>query len=320
LEDCVQHGVAVVGAGPLGAATARELVHRGVPNVVLLDGESPDDHSAPRAAYRSSGGSICWYRSDPAKAELIRTTAEHVQRRVADGARIDVRELPYLLLEHGVQVPALNVNSSELVTDLVGEATRGGALLQRTGVVDAVTPTQTGWEVRSGPDSGAGTVTATVVVLALGAGNVSLLPGLQPRLEKRQLFVLDLPVDEDRARIPHVVARVGHGYAYVFVKNLPEGQRVVLGHEDLVPDDDPTGPVDYLAQLLEAGVADAFPFLGAARADRILWGMDWADKFPRVCVGEQPTLLAINCGSGVRACIGAGRAAADAVERALSAA
>jgi hypothetical protein len=120
--------------------------------------------------------------------------------------------------------------------------------------------------------------------------------------------------------MPHVVARVGHGYAYVFVKNLPEGQRVLLGHEDLVPDDDPTGPVDYLAQLLVAGVADALPFLGAARADRILWGMDWADKFPQVCVGEQPTLLAINCGSGVRACIGAGRAAADAAERALSAA
>jgi FAD dependent oxidoreductase len=178
------------------------------------------------------------------------------------------------------KVPALNVNSTELVTDLAGEATRGGALLQRTGVVDAITPTQTGWEVRSGPDSGADIVTATVVVLALGVGNVSLFPGLQPRLEKRQLFVLDLPVDEDRARMPHVVARVGHGYAYVFVKNLPEGQRVLLGHEDLVPDDDPTGPVDYLAQLLEAGVADAFPFLGAARADRILWGMDWADKFP----------------------------------------
>ena len=113
----------------------------------------PDDHRAPRAAYRSSGGSICWYRSDPAKAELIRTTAEHVQRRVADGARIDVRELPYLLLEHGVQVPALNVNSSELVADLVGEATRGGALLPRIGVVDAITPTQTGWEVRSDPDT-----------------------------------------------------------------------------------------------------------------------------------------------------------------------
>ncbi len=55
---------------------------------------------------------------------------------------------------------------------------------------------------------------------------------------------------------------------------------------------------------LGAGVADAFPFLGAAQADRILWGMDWADKFPQVCVGDRPTLLAINCGSGVRACIG----------------
>ena len=143
-------------------------------------------------------------------------------------------------------------------------------------MVDAVTPKQTGWEF--GPSGRRG---STVVVLALGVGNVSFVPQLQPRLEKRQLFVLDLPVDEDRARMPHVVARVGHGYAYVFVKNLPEGQRVVLGQEDLVPDDDPTGPVDYLAQLLEAGVADAFPFLGAARADRILWGWTGPTSSPR---------------------------------------
>ena len=86
-----------------------------------------------------------------------------------------------------------------------------------------------------------------------------------------------------------------------------------------MPDDDPTGPVDYLAQLLEAGVADAFPFLGAARADRILWGWTGPTSSPR-SASANSRLLAINCGSGVRACIGAGRAAADAVERALSAA
>ena len=191
----------------------------------------PQLHAPPTAALAAD----CWYRSDPAKAELIRTTAEHVQRRVAEGARIDVRELPYLLLEHGVQVPALNVNSSEPIADLVGEATRGGAL-PRIGVVDAVTPTQTGWEVRSGGGHRGG----TVVVLALGVGNVSFF--LSCSHGWRSVSCLCSTCRWMRtARMLHVVARVGHGYAYVFVKNLPEGQRVVLGHEDLVPDDDPTG-------------------------------------------------------------------------------
>ena len=301
--------VAVVGAGPLGAAAARELAVRSVPDVVLLDGDDAGDGGA----YRSSGGSICWYRPDPVKAELIRQTAEHLRRRVADGAAIRLRELPYLLLDRGVLVPALNVDSADVVADLVAQARDHGAQLERVGRVGAVSPRPGGWRV----EGDRGDVDARVVLLALGAGNVDLVPGLPRRLEKRQLFVLDLPVDDDRARMPHVVARVGGGHAYVFVKELPEGRRVLLGQEDLMEDRDLTGPSDHFTELLDAGVGRTFGFLREGRPERILWGVDWADKLPAVTTGEDPTLLAVNCGSGVRACIPAGRAAADAVDRAL---
>ncbi|HEX8519397.1 MAG TPA: FAD-dependent oxidoreductase [Pseudonocardia sp.] len=299
--------VAVVGAGPLGAATALALTRRAVGEVVLVDGGDE------RATWRNSGGSICWYRPDPVKADLIRRTADAILARVEAGAPIRVRRTPYLILARGVLVPALNVASGDVVADLVRQAEAGGVARVDVGRVHAVVRRGAGWTVRGER----GAVDAGVVLLALGAGNPDLLPGLPRRLEKRQLFVLDLPVDADRADLPHTVVHVGGGSAYAFVKQFDEGLRVVVGQEGLVADDDATGPVDHWAELLAAGLADALPFLAPARPERILWGRDWADKLPHVATAPgEPTLLAVNCGSAVRVCVAAGELAADAVMRA----
>jgi glycine/D-amino acid oxidase-like deaminating enzyme len=300
--------IAVVGAGPLGAASALALTERNVGDVVLVDGDDAG------AGWRSSGGSICWHRADIEKAALIRRTAEAILARVEAGAAIRVRHAPYLLLEHGLLVPALNVASGDLVADLAARARARGATPVEVGTVRAVQRRGDGWRVQGER----GEVTARVVLLALGTGNVDLMPGLPRRLEKRQLFVLDLPVDDDRARLPHTVARVGAGHAYVFVKELDGRLRVVVGQEDLVADDDPSGPADHWTELLDAGVADAFPFVAGARPERILWGMDWADKLPHLAVAPPGTLLSVNCGSAVRVCVAAGEIAADAVVRAAA--
>ena len=63
---------------------------------------------------------------------------------------------------------------------------------------------------------------------------------------------LDLPVDDARARWPHTIVQIGDGYAYAFVKRFGGDLRVVVGQEDLVTDDDHTGPVDHFAELLDA--------------------------------------------------------------------
>ena len=298
--------VAVVGAGPLGAATALSLTRRAVGEVVLVDS---DDGTA---TWRSSGGSICWHRPDPAKADPIRRTADAITARVEAGAPIRVRATPYLFLHRGVLVPALNVASGDVVADLVAQAETGGAARVDVGRVREV--------VRRGPGltvvGERGAVDASVVLLALGTGNLDLMPGLPRRLEKRQLFVLDLPVDAARARLPHMVTRIGRGTAYAFVKEFDDGLRVVVGQEDLVADDDESGPTDHWAELLAAGVADALPFVAAGRPERILWGLDWTDKLPHLAVApDRPTLLSLNCGSAVRVCVAAGELAAATVAR-----
>jgi glycine/D-amino acid oxidase-like deaminating enzyme len=244
---------------------------------------------------------------------MIRRTADFIDARVAAGAPIRVREAPYLFLDAGVLVPALNLAATDLVADLVGLATGAGVTEVDVGEVTAVEPVAGGHRVVGA----AGTVEARVVVLALGAGNPALVPQLPAKLEKRQLFVLDLPVDERRAALPHVVAPIGAGYAYVFVKDTDEGLRVLVGQEDLIADDDLTGPVDSYGELLAAGVADRFPFLRAAGVERILWGVDWVDKLPHLAE-HRPGLLTVNCGSAVRACVAIGEQVAATVQRILA--
>lgn len=297
--------VAVVGGGPIGAATAYGLARAGVRNVTLVGG----DHGRP--AYRSSGGSVCWHRADPVKAAMIKATADFVRARVAAGADIRVRETPYLFLDAGVLVPALNISAADLVADLAGLAERAGVGRADIGVVDRIEPLDGGHRVVGDR----GTVEARVIVLALGAGNAALVGGPGP-LEKRQLFVLDVPVDADRARLPHVVVPIGPGYAYVFVKQTAAGLRLLLGQEDLVADEDLTGPVDHLAELLDAGLADRFPFLRGATAEQVLWGVDSPAKLPRI-VEAGAGLLTVNCGSAVRACVPIGEQVAAAVAATL---
>jgi glycine/D-amino acid oxidase-like deaminating enzyme len=304
----VDADVAVIGTGPIGASAAWQLAAGGTD--VLLVG--PDPAADAKGAYLSSGGSVCWHRPDPAKAERIRRTAEFVTDRVAAGAPIRVRPTPYLFLDAGICAPALNVNAADLVAELVRLGAGAGVRRADAGRVNRVRRVEGGHEVTGT----GGTVTARVVVLALGAANPSLVPWLPARLEKRQLFVLDLPVSPERAALPHLVLPVGDGYAYAFVKEFDDGLRMVVGQEELVEDGDLSGPVDHFAEVLDAGLADRLPFLRGARVERILWGVDWTDKDPFIA-GREPGLFTVNCGSAVRSCVAIGREAAAALQPAL---
>ncbi|CAN5896719.1 hypothetical protein BH23ACT10_BH23ACT10_03010 [soil metagenome] len=295
--------VLVVGAGPLGASTAYHLARRGLAVTVA-------DTADPRAAYRNSGGSLCWYRPDARHAAAIERTATFVRDAVADGAAIDCREVPYLWMHEGVQVPALNISSPDLVAHLLAGARANGAACVDIGRISHVTTTDGDRYVVHGDDEG---LTADVVILALGVANIGVMPGLDGTVEKRQLFVLDLPVDDNRVRWPHTIVPVGDGFAYVFVKRFPDGLRVVVGQEGIVEDPDDTGPVDYFADLLAASVGDRFAWLRGAHVERILWGMDWsATKLPYTH-DDGRGLFSINAGSAVRVCIPAGRELTDRI-------
>ena len=112
------------------------------------------------------------------------------------------------------------------------------------------------------------------------------------------------------------MAAVDCGYAYVFLKHVDGELRLLLGQEDLVEDRDLSGPVDHLAELLAAGVAERFPFLRGAAATEILWGVDHAAKLP-VVAEPRAGLLTVNCGSAVRACVPIGERAASRVAELL---
>lgn len=297
------HAIAVVGTGPVGSAAAYHLAQRGVPGVVQVDG------SAGRATYLQSGGSVSWYRPDPVRSRAIEETARFIRSEVAAGAPIRLRDEPYFYLDTGELVDGFNIEADDLVSHLRRSAE--GVADVDVGEVRAVEPGDGSHRVVGTT----GEVEAQVVLLALGAANIGLVPGLAGEVEKRQLLVLDLEVGPAQERLPHVISRLGEGFVYVFVKEIDGRLRFVVGQEDLVADDDHSGPVDYLPQLVDAGLAERFPFLAGASTTQVRWGTDWAGKEPHVHESA-PGLISVNCGSAVRSCIAVGRAGADAVETA----
>lgn len=305
MNSSADFSIAVVGAGPVGSATAWHL-SRMQPGVGVVARSRA--HEAD--TFRQSGGSVCWHRPDPAKAAAIEETARFIQDQARAGAPIRVRETPYLFLDDGTVAPALNVAAADLVDHLRRDAPDTAAL--DVGDVRAVE--RHGAHYRVVGDSG--DATARVVVLALGTATATLVPSLTGAIEKRTLMVLDVPVGPERAQLPHLVARLGDGYVYTFVKEVDGELRLLLGQEDLV-DDDSDGPVDQLPELMRQGLAARLPFLEGAHTERILWGTDWVAKTP-VQVQETPGLISLTCGSAVRSCYALGRQAAAAAQEALA--
>lgn len=294
------HAIAVVGTGPIGSAAAYHLAQRRVPDVVQVEG------SAGRAAFPQSGGSVSWHRPDPVRSQAIEETARFIRSEVAAGAPIRMRDEPYFYLDTGEVVDGVNIEADDLVTHLRRSA--DGVAAVDVGEIRAVEP----GDGRHRVVGTTGEVEAAVVLLALGAANLGLSPGLTGAVEKRQLLVLDLPVGRNQERLPHVIASLGDGFVYVFVKEIDGELRFVVGQEDIIEDDDHTGPIDYLPELFDAGLTERFPFLAEATTDEVRWGTDWASKDPHIHESV-PGLISVNCGSAVRSCIEVGRAAADAV-------
>ena len=302
-NELVDVGIAIVGAGPIGAATAYQL--RGA-DVALVARREPDIDDT----YRRSGGSICWHRPDPDRAMAIAETAQFVSDSVRDGASIRVRDAPYLFLDTGAFVPGLNVFAPDLVEHLLARAAPPRLDL---GAVTAVEAGRGRYRIIGT----GGEVTARVVVLACGTGNLALMPVLRAPVEKRSLMVVDVPVDEPRRNMPHIVSRLGAGYVYSFVKEHDGQLRIHVGQEDLVHDE-AAGPVDHLPALTRAGLAERLPFLDGARTLDVLWGTDFVHKDPLV-VREGSGLISVTCGSAVRSCLHLGRRAAMEAAEALDA-
>ncbi|MEI7059055.1 FAD-dependent oxidoreductase [Nocardioides sp. CCNWLW239] len=303
VTQLAQADVVICGAGPIGAATAYFLARPDL-RVVVLDLD-PEDDPANLATYRYSGGSIRWTWPDPVKREMTTETEKFI-RGVTSDADLAMLENPYHLLHTGELIPAINVSATRLVGLLRDQAQELGVQFIDGAAVTGVRPDGPGHVV----ETARGTIRAARVLGAMGAANASVFPQTSATPEKRQLFVLDLPVPPEREQMPHTIVPVGDGFGYVFVKLVDGRLRVLVGQEDIVEDDDTSGPVDHWTTILDRGLAATLPWLRDARVDDILWGVDTAQK---TLVVDEPTpgLLIANCGSAIRSAAWLGRTLAE---------
>jgi hypothetical protein len=122
-------------------------------------------------------------------------------------------------------------------------------------------------------------------------------------MKKRQIFVLDTPVNKFNENMPHTIVPVGDdGYGFVFVKNIDGNKKIVLGQEDIVEDTDESGPVNYYDQLTSSDFGKIMPFLKKAKVEKILWGIDAGNKTLDIVINKDG-LIAAHCGSAVRSCV-----------------
>lgn len=298
--------IAICGSGPIGAATAYALRDRTDLAITVVTRDPADDPNH-EAAYRWAGGAVRLAWDDPWKQAAVTATAALARQFIADGVALDVVENGYLFLNRGEAVPGLNLAGAKLVREMLRRAVAAGIHLHGERDITAVVPDGTRYRVVTA----AGDILARRVLVALGASNPRFLPDYPVTFEKRQVFILDVPVDDRRAKLPHLVLPLAGGVLYCFVKNVAGVLRLVVGHENIIEPSETPGPDNVFPALLDLGLAERLPFLASAGVLDILWGFDATAKALTI-VSPDHRLFAANCGSAVRA---AARIGAELAER-----
>lgn len=297
--------IAILGSGPIGTLTAFNLSQKTALRCVIVSREPEIDYTA---TYVNAGGSIRTYWDDAAKTEATMETTAFIRDEIAKGADFDLVDNGYLFLNRGVKVPAINVAGAKLLRHVLQKTLENGLERIQAVAIDSVR-TEDGQVV---VEASGEVIRAKKAVLALGAANGRFLSGLDLEIEKRQLYVLDLPVDEDRAGLPHTIVPVGHGVVYVFIKKIGGKPKLVLGEEGFFEHSLAPEPEDNFAELVSHGLTERLPFLKGASVERIMWGFDATNKLP--AIGTTDGLIyTANCGSAVRSSAYIGRKTAEAV-------
>jgi glycine/D-amino acid oxidase-like deaminating enzyme len=295
--------ILIAGSGPIAASTAYFISQEHPELTVGVVSREPSTDNS--AAYTQAGGSLRWTWESRLKSEMTSETAKFIKDLSNKGVDLALLEDHYLYLYTGQFHESLNFSGKKLVDYLIGQAKAQGVEVFENAAITAVHETPEFTEL----ETSAGRVKGKRVLLALGAANAEYMPNSKLELEKRQLFVLDKPIDELSTKFPHIIGRIGDdGYVYVFLKQTPRGLRYIVGQEDIIEDDE-TGLNDYWQALLDAGAADVLPFLRDAKVESIWWGFDAANKELIIEEGNG-RLFAANCGSAARSAAWIGKAVA----------
>lgn len=297
--------VLILGSGPIGASTAYFLSRDSKLKIGVVTQDPTEDHSA---TYAYAGGSVRWFWDDELKRQMTKETADFLLARLDEGIDLSANRDNYLFLHRGKFVPSINISGIKLVNWLLDQAAASGVEVARQHQVASVTKTSAGYEVKTNQ----ATFTAKKVLLALGMNNSKFMPDYELGAEKRQLFVLDLPIGEDEMKLPHIIAPLGDGVVYTFIKQTAAGWRLLVGQEDVIEGNDKAEAEDYFSELLQAGLATLMPFVAKAKVENILWGIDAGNKTLKL--EESAGLFAANCGSAVRSCVWIGRTVAERLQ------
>src|SRR4051812_31510203 len=185
-----QFDVVIAGSGPIGASTAYFLTKKTSLKVALVTQDPTDDSSA---TYTQAGGSLRWIWDDPEKTKMTSETAKFIKSLSAGGADFSLHEDHYLYLYTGAYHPALNFSGKKLVDLLLGVAGTQGLSIIRQAKLSSLQVSQNNVTL----ETNAGKISGRKVLLALGVANAEFMPGYDLDREKRQLFVLDLPVTDN---------------------------------------------------------------------------------------------------------------------------
>ncbi len=298
------YDIAIVGSGPIGSATAYFLSQskKGM-RIGLISAEPyPDHDSEHRATYFYAGGSVRWHFDDPEIARATGLTAKFIRECVAEGVDLAAWEDAYVFLNRGIIVPSLTVSGTKLAEYLAAEAERNGVERQQGTKL-------LGFEKKNGfyaLRTDHGEILARKVLLALGASLEAFVPEAGFTFEKRQAFILDLPVPPERIHFPHLIMALGGGIVYIFTKQIGDQVKMVVSQEGVVEENGDRAPQDYFQTLQELGLVELLPFLEGAAVETVLWGFDAKNKKLKLYSPDQQ-LFAAACGSAVRSSIGIGQ-------------
>ncbi len=286
----------ILGSGPIAASTAYHLaVVNAIKDIGIVTQDPTSDHAA---TYLYAGGSIRWFWDDKLKEEMTTQTSEFIKDLL--DKRIDFSAISdnYLFLHRGKFVPSLNISGVKYVKWLLDEAQAAGADLHSNSRITKINKVKSKYNISTETDI----YIADKVLLALGVANEFFMPAYKLQIEKRQLFVLDINVDENSEKYPHVIFPLGNGMVYSFIKNTSEGFRFVVGQEDVVEPPDDLNSAEPFDKLLKTGLRNIMPFLNSAKVEKVLWGLDAGNKKLRLET-EDNQLFVANCGSAIRSSI-----------------
>lgn len=295
----LMYDIAIVGSGPIGASTAFYLRNSGK-KIAIISPEPLVSDEAHIITYKYAGGSVRWFFDDPETAENTRKTAEFIRTLVTAKIDLSFIEDNYIFLNRGISVPSYNISGPKLITYLLRQSVDSGNVEHLNTMVENYRKAEDGYILMTN----LGEIEAKKVLFATGPELQKMFPEANYTFEKRETLILDLVIDENRSRLPHVVVPFHGGIIYFFIKDMESGRRMLLSQESVVSNDDEGGR-DFLPELKKLGITNLLPFLESAQTIEILWGLDAVNKNVKIYSPDE-RLFTAACGSAIRSCIGIG--------------